>query len=210
MEFTSKTTGNILKIFLLIGTILSGVLVITTFFFAYFNDFFQSIMKVDQTVSFFYFILWIITLFIYLIWIYKVHKDLRKLNPEYPIKPGGALARVLIPIYNLYGMWNVFSTMVDFFKNHAMTESYAKSLKTLIPFYYILFFVTGTLQRMMNRNLILNEQVIFLTYLLDFFFMISIFLMTKVILDAFSVLKSDNLMESDIDQDENNLKDGTE
>ncbi len=52
----------------------------------------------------------LITLF-FCRWIYYVHKDLQGFFEDYPISPGGAVARILVPLYNVYGMWDLFSTM---------------------------------------------------------------------------------------------------
>lgn len=60
-------------------------------------------------------ILWIIVLIVciivFLVWMYRLHADLIQWRRDYPIEPGAALARLMIPIYNFWGLWNVFSTL---------------------------------------------------------------------------------------------------
>jgi hypothetical protein len=53
-------------------------------------------------------LLLIISFVVFLVWIFRVHEDLGRLFPGYEISPHGALARVAIPFYNLYGIADVF------------------------------------------------------------------------------------------------------
>ncbi|MCX6831942.1 MAG: DUF4328 domain-containing protein [candidate division Zixibacteria bacterium] len=53
----------------------------------------------------------LISLVIALVWMYRVHKDLDKLYPGYAISPGQAIARLLIPIFNFWGIWSVFAAL---------------------------------------------------------------------------------------------------
>lgn len=58
----------------------------------------------------------LVLLIVFIVWILDLHRDLVYLFPDYPITPGWAVARLLIPIYNLWGTWNVFVTMVRTFQ----------------------------------------------------------------------------------------------
>ncbi|MUK88262.1 hypothetical protein GMD78_07645 [Ornithinibacillus sp. L9] len=200
MEITSKTTGNMLKLFLTLGMVLSSILVVTTFFYAYFYEVFLSISIIDQAVTIINVIIWIITIILYLVWIYKVHKDLRNLNATYPIKPSGALARILIPVYNLYGLWNIFSTMVDFLKGNTSTAKHAKRIGLLIPFYYILFFVTDLLNRLIGAELIFNDHVLFLSYVLDAVLMVVFLMMTKSIFESLNIMGAEYIAEAESEE----------
>ncbi|HLO50641.1 MAG TPA: hypothetical protein VK211_19645, partial [Kamptonema sp.] len=42
----------------------------------------------------------LIMLVLLLVWLYRLHVDLKVLFNDYPITPGGAVARFLIPIYS--------------------------------------------------------------------------------------------------------------
>jgi ribosomal protein S27E len=53
----------------------------------------------------------LVSLVIDLVWMYRVHRDLDKLYPGYKISPGQAVARLLIPVYNFWGIWSVFATL---------------------------------------------------------------------------------------------------
>lgn len=51
---------------------------------------------------------------LFIAWILLAHRDLNRVFTDYPISPGSALARILVPIYNIWGFWNVFSTMATY------------------------------------------------------------------------------------------------
>ncbi len=43
-------------------------------------------------------------------WVYSFHVDLEHVVPGYPLGAAAGLAQALIPIYNLWGLWNIFHT----------------------------------------------------------------------------------------------------
>jgi hypothetical protein len=45
------------------------------------------------------------------VWLFRAHRDLAGLYPGYEITPGQALARTLIPLYNVWGIWSVVATL---------------------------------------------------------------------------------------------------
>jgi hypothetical protein len=45
----------------------------------------------------------------YSIWIYAFHKELKEIDSSYDVQPGQALARLLIPGYNIWGIWKIHS-----------------------------------------------------------------------------------------------------
>lgn len=53
---------------------------------------------------------------VFLMWIFKVHVDLNRLYPDYTRSPGKALACMLIPIYNFYGIPSTFWRIGSHFK----------------------------------------------------------------------------------------------
>lgn len=52
---------------------------------------------------------------LFLVWLHRVHRDLAGLVLGYPITSNGAVARVSIPVYSLWGNWQVFNTISDQF-----------------------------------------------------------------------------------------------
>lgn len=191
MKLTNQATGNVLKIFLIIGMVLGSISVLTNFFYVYFYyEVYLSIAWMDEAVIYTTIITWYITCVIYLFWIYKVHEDLKKLDAYYPITPLGSIARILIPIYNIYGLWNVFSTMSRYFKEHGKTVNIGTKIGLLIPFYYILFFGTEILNRSIVAERVLNIHVYLISFILDVVLIIIYFLMTRNILKALPIIQT--------------------
>lgn len=44
----------------------------------------------------------------FVLWIYQIHKDLKTVSNDYPISPMGAVVRAIIPVYSIYGIWEIF------------------------------------------------------------------------------------------------------
>lgn len=53
-------------------------------------------------------VLYYVIVVVYLVWIYRVHMDLRALFPGYPRSPGQSLACMMIPFYSFYGVPSTF------------------------------------------------------------------------------------------------------
>lgn len=191
MNLKNQATGNVLKIFLIISMILGSITVITNFLYVYsYYEVYLSIAWIVEAVSYANIIIWYITSVVYLFWIYKVHEDLKNLDAYYPITPLGAIARILIPVYNLYGLWNVFSTMSTHFKEHDKTFNLGKKLGLFIPIYYILFLGTEVINRNIIAERVLNIHIYLLSFILDLILLFIYFLMTKNILKALPIILS--------------------
>lgn len=192
MNLKNQATGNVLKIFLIIGMLLGSITVITNFLYVYsYYEVYLSIAWIVEAVSYASIIIWFITCVIYLFWIYKVHEDLKNLDAYYPITPLGAIARILIPVYNLYGLWNVFSTMSTYFKEHGKAFNIGAKLGLLIPIYYILFLGTEILNRSIVSEIVLSIHIYLLSFILDLILLFIYFLMTKNILKALPMILSE-------------------
>ncbi len=123
---------------------------------------------------------------IYLVWLYKVHNDLREMNSSYPITPGGALRRVMIPFYNLYGLWNVYSTMATYFKESGSTHEAGKKLAIYTPIYYFLYIVTSSINSFLNMQSDYNPYsfIWVVTFVGDAVLVISYILIIKVVISG--------------------------
>lgn len=86
----------------------------------------------------------LIVAIIFLIWIYRLHFDLSNVFLDYPISPRGSLARLIIPIYNIWGIWDTFATIADHFKKNTEPTiiDAGISLRSWLPFLYIAVFVS--------------------------------------------------------------------
>ena len=52
------------------------------------------------------------------LWLYSLHTVLKWSFKNYPISPWGSVGRYVLPFYNLWGIWNIFSTLT----NHLIKE----------------------------------------------------------------------------------------
>lgn len=196
MKLTNQSIGNVLKVFLIIALITGGINLITTFIFTYFYyEMYVEIASLDQVLVVVDILIWYIACIIFLIWIYKVHADLKNINPEYRISPGGSLARILIPFYNIYGYWSVFSTMADYFKEQNTIRNIGKRLALMIPFFYILLFGTQLLNRSILSGLTTSDQMLLLTVLAELLLVVVCFVMAQNILKALPNLEPEQAQE---------------
>ncbi|QMS87974.1 DUF4328 domain-containing protein [Nostoc edaphicum CCNP1411] len=77
---------------------------------------YQLLASLDALVSIISLFISLISIIVFFVWLYRLHADLKNLFKEYPITPGGAIARFLIPIYSIWGIANTLSTFADRFK----------------------------------------------------------------------------------------------
>jgi DNA-directed RNA polymerase subunit RPC12/RpoP len=57
------------------------------------------------------------TIIFFSIWLYRVHEELAVFYPGYSVKPVSAVLRLLIPVFNIWGMWNIFMNLIRRFRN---------------------------------------------------------------------------------------------
>lgn len=90
---------------------------------------------------------------LFLIWIYHLHFDLSNAFPDYPISPFGSLARLIIPIYNIWGIWDTFATIADYFKKETAPTvvNAGISLRSWLPFLYIAIVVSKIMSKIAFR-----------------------------------------------------------
>ena len=90
---------------------------------------------------------------LYLIWMNRLHFDLSNAFLDYPISPLGSLARLIIPIYNIWGIWDTFATIANHFKKEtAMTIVNAgTSLRSWLPFLYIAIVTSNIMSKIAFR-----------------------------------------------------------
>ncbi|NEO23332.1 MULTISPECIES: hypothetical protein [unclassified Moorena] len=67
-----------------------------------------------------------------LVWLYRLHVDLNRIYSYYPIEPGQVLALCLIPIYNIFGIWRIYSTFAEY-----LNKEESRGLKTRLLILYI-------------------------------------------------------------------------
>ncbi|UFT99101.1 hypothetical protein KO561_18265 [Radiobacillus kanasensis] len=153
MKLSSTSIGKVLKVFLWAMIILSVIGLISTYLFVYEQDFFlEHMLVIDRFTVVLQLGVNLISIVLYLIWIYKVHNDLNKLDFQYPITSGGALARIMIPFYNFWGLWNIYSVMSKQLKKRTLTNELGKQLGVYLPFYFILLVGSRFLNVLLNSE----------------------------------------------------------
>ncbi|HEY9647410.1 MAG TPA: hypothetical protein V6C88_13615 [Chroococcidiopsis sp.] len=101
----------------------------------------------------------LITLVMALIWIYRLHVDLRQLYPDYPITPGGALARFMIPFYNIWGIWNTLMTIAGRFKTEDdIIQAAGNRVKANVPIFYAVSITSNILNRITLQQTLENPE----------------------------------------------------
>lgn len=161
----SKQVGNILVLFLKIGLVLTILSFIGSLLLAYASDWYNAYVSgVDDFISIFNVVLWILTGILFFVWLYKVHKDVREMEPIHPVTPGWSVASFMIPLYNLYGIWNVFWKLSTFFINSGKDAGEGgHRLRRYMPWYYVIFFGNNVLQRFVLKfpELVTDTLILF-------------------------------------------------
>jgi hypothetical protein len=95
----------------------------------------------------------ILFLVFYSIWLHAFHRDIKLNDPEYPISPGHALMRFWIPVYNVWGIWNLHKTYCQrLLDQNDMHKEMGKRLQFILPFFYAAFIIARGLGRALMRN----------------------------------------------------------
>lgn len=90
----------------------------------------------------------LVTIGLFLVWIYRLHQDLCQCYKNYPIDAGSSLSRLLLPVYNIWGFWNILITIARSFKAETgQLYRYGLSLSGLIPVFYGLVIALYLLQQ---------------------------------------------------------------
>lgn len=154
MKVKSERTGKFLFLLLLVGLIGSSLSFVCSTIHAWNEDYyFDYIEWIDVSLSLFTLGIALLSVIFFLIWIFRVHRDFRDITTDYPITPGGALRRIMIPLYNIVGMWSVYSSMARYLvKQDDESMKHGQKLMGLIPFYYFGQMVYNGLNRAMVRN----------------------------------------------------------
>jgi len=109
---------------------------------------YENLVAVDAVISIGAFVINVSVIIIFLVWMFKLHKDFANIYGNYPITPGTALARLMVPFYNLWGIWNVYSTMAKQFISEAKTKGFGQKVQSLIPLIYIAGIISNILNRL--------------------------------------------------------------
>jgi hypothetical protein len=90
--------------------------------------------------------IYLITIVISLIWIFRLHTQLNLIFNGYPIKPWGAIARFIIPFYSLWGIWHTFTTLAKKLKSQGdELTRWGSSLQRWLPWFYVSLITSNVL-----------------------------------------------------------------
>ena len=88
-----------------------------------------------------------------LVWIYRLHKDLRQCYGSYPIDAENVLGRFICPIFNIWGIWNTLMTIARHFKAEAgRLHHHGLLLHRLVLVMYGIFTASYLLDRLRYRK----------------------------------------------------------
>jgi hypothetical protein len=92
--------------------------------------------------------LWVtlITTLLFLLWIYRLHHNMRELFHLYPISPWGAVLRFVLPLYNLWGIGNTFFTLARHLETRSHQITSSRTIRRLTLWLYGLLLLTAGLQ----------------------------------------------------------------
>lgn len=148
--------GKYLFVFLIVGLASSGISLLFSLVEAWDESFYVDYVRdLDVAVGIFTSITAMMATILFLVWIFRVHKEYKQISSDYPITPGGALCRILIPFYNIVGLWTIYSTMSRFLIQYdADVEKHGKRLRMIIPFYYF----SHLIYSVVSRRLLMTEE----------------------------------------------------
>ncbi|HZG17193.1 MAG TPA: DUF4328 domain-containing protein [Candidatus Bathyarchaeia archaeon] len=155
MTAKSIGTGKFLFILLMVGIVFSFLLGLCSLAYAIDLEWYQDYVEtLDIGFSILSIFFLIVTFVLFFIWIFRVHRDFKQISDSYPVTPGAALARILIPIYNLIGLWTIYRDMAHFLIERESKELRRQGwkLKSMIPYYYFPFLLSNVLNRIIIRS----------------------------------------------------------
>jgi hypothetical protein len=91
---------------------------------------------------------------LYSIWLYGFHRDLQTFDDSYPISGAWAVQRFLIPFYNIWGIWSIYST----YRYRLMgspapkLQSLGCQLRALLVSFYIILVMTRIVHVALTRK----------------------------------------------------------
>lgn len=163
-DLKSVKTSNLLIWFLFLGLSLevlcTGLEIICAIQFK--TGSYHSISNIADILAVINLFIFIVTAIIFLVWIYRVHKDLRVIYPDYPITTRMAMARIMIPFYNIWGFWNVFHNIAEHFKKEVDDiQKIGYQISLFVTYMYVTAFVSKGLDRIVTKWPDDDEGVVF-------------------------------------------------
>ena len=163
----SDTPGILLLAVLYLGLALSAISLLCSIIQLVAPDVYSSIEILDGINALLELPMIIAASILFLVWMYQVHVDLKALFKTYRLSKWAAIAGLAIPFYNLWGTWDVFSTLADKLKLQGGQLAEAGSaLRFWLPVLYVVTFGVRFLDRLATMPSRLNTSADFSTFAL--------------------------------------------
>jgi hypothetical protein len=99
------------------------------------------------------------TLILLLVWLHRTHAQLRRIFQRYPISGWEAIARFVIPLYSLWGIWHTFATLADHLKTQGKTLAQrAIVIRQWLPWFYIALITSNLMDQIYKVSLRLGTE----------------------------------------------------
>ncbi|MBM7567526.1 hypothetical protein JOC55_004495 [Paenibacillus sacheonensis] len=113
-------------------------------------------------------VLYYIIVVVYLIWIFRVHKDLNRLFLQYPRTPGGALACMIIPFYSLYGLPSTYQFIGSYYQRTPALRKDGQWIQGLSVPLVIFVFASNIVNRFVGKADEVSGSLLFASSLVSF------------------------------------------
>ncbi|MBD1862823.1 MULTISPECIES: hypothetical protein [Trichocoleus] len=98
-------------------------------------------------------------LLLMLVWLHQTHARLKHIFQRYPISGGGAIARFVIPLYSLWGIWNIFTTLAEHLKSQGKSLAQrAIAIRQWLPWFYIALITSNLLDQVYRVSVRLGSE----------------------------------------------------
>jgi hypothetical protein len=142
------------------------------------------------------YLFYVVVSILYVIWIYKVHKDLRSFSPYYPISPGEAAGFYFIPILNIYWQFHVPVKLASFLKKQSLTSGYGTTFAVLWPIALLFGFIQNGLNLYKNYS---NISIFLISDLFLVLFVIMLLRTNAMVIKSMEVLHAQHTEDSSED-----------
>ncbi len=142
LRLRSRNSATLLSILLWILLLVGLLRILVLMIEGFFPSLFDFTLLAETLRGSLDFLLFFVTALVFLNWMYQVHSDLPEILGGYPISPGGALGRLAIPLYNIWGIWNVFITLASEFRSDPQLSSLGKPIRTMTAWLYLATILT--------------------------------------------------------------------
>ncbi|MFC5467430.1 DUF4328 domain-containing protein [Cohnella suwonensis] len=169
MKLYSELTSNILKLMLIALIVVAAVRMLATLVYVIDMDaYWDYAYNADNFARIVRIVLFIINLIVFLVWIYRVHVDMKSLYPNHSRGPGGALACVMVPVFNLfYGIPSTFLRIGNSMRSLPTSSAQGRIVGNLAVPLTLIIWISNSITRYANKQEVPDERVVLLANALD-------------------------------------------